>query len=358
MSRTLTIDVGAGTVDVLYTDTESGLHYKTVVKSPVGTIADRVGTADGKLLILGTEMGGGAVTQAVKQRAAREEVVISTSAAATLSHDMERVSSLGLDVVSDRRARELEADGGFSVVTFCDLEIDRLERIVESFGVPFAFDVVGVCAQDHGVAPKGVSHLDYRHNHYTPILDARPHPDALLYRGDEVPEDMSRLRSIAAAAREISAGEVYVMDSGMAAILGASMDPRVRRSDKSLVLDVATSHTVAAALQRDELCGFVEYHTRDIRPERIDWLLRELADGRLEHEQVLAQGGHGAYTRRPLGFDSVEVILATGPKRALVRGSKLDIELGAPLGDNMMTGTVGLLEAIRRYEGWAEIPWA
>jgi uncharacterized protein (DUF1786 family) len=358
MSKILTIDVGAGTMDVLYTDTESGLHYKAVVRSPVSTLADRVRSADGKLLILGTEMGGGAVTQAVKQLAAREQVVISTSAAATISHDTEKVRSLGLDIVSDRRARELETDGGLSVVAFCDLEIDRLRRIVETFGVPFAFDVVGACAQDHGVAPKGVSHLDYRHNHYKPMLDEKPYPHALLHRGDEVPEDMSRLRSIAAAARELCAGEVYVMDSGMAAILGASMDPRVRRCRKSLVLDVATSHTVAAALQDGELCGFVEYHTRDVRPERIDALLQELADGRLRHQRVLAEGGHGAYTRRPLGFDSVEVILATGPKRGILAGSKLEIELGAPFGDNMMTGTVGLLEAIRRREGWAEISYA
>ena len=34
-------------------------------------------------------------------------------------------------------------------------------------------------------------------------------------------------------------------------------------------------------------------------------------------------------------------------KRGLIGPSRLEIELGAPLGDNMMTGTVGVLEAIR-----------
>jgi len=41
----------------------------------------------------------------------------------------------------------------------------------------------------------------------------------------------------------------------------------------------------------------------------------------------------------------------------MLAGSSHPIQLGAPLGDNMMTGTVGLLEAIRRREGWSEIPY-
>jgi uncharacterized protein (DUF1786 family) len=111
-------------------------------------------------------------------------------------------------------------------------------------------------------------------------------------------------------------------------------------------------------LQDGELCAFFEYHTRDITLERLETLVRELADGSLEHARILAEGGHGAYTRRALGFERVEVILATGPKRSLIQGSSLPIALGAPLGDNMMTGTVGLLEAIRRLKGMEPIAYA
>jgi len=39
----------------------------------------------------------------------------------------------------------------------------------------------------------------------------------------------------------------------------------------------------------------------------------------------------------------------------LIAGSKLPMVFGAPLGDNMMTGTVGLLEALRRRKGLAPI---
>jgi hypothetical protein len=52
-----------------------------------------------------------------------------------------------------------------------------------------------------------------------------------------------------------------------------------------------------------------------------------------------------------VGFDRVALILATGPRRSLLRASRLPVVWGAPGGDNMMTGTVGLLEAIGRRKG-------
>ena len=42
MKRYLMIDVGAGTLDLLYYDEFSGEHFKAVVKSPVRTLADKI----------------------------------------------------------------------------------------------------------------------------------------------------------------------------------------------------------------------------------------------------------------------------------------------------------------------------
>jgi uncharacterized protein (DUF1786 family) len=229
-----------------------------------------------------------------------------------------------------------------------DLPTERLRQVVEALGVPFQFDVVGLCAQDHGMPPVGVSHLDYRHSIFKDRLDADPYPHALLYTKNSIPETFNRLRSLARSAEELPVHEIYVMDSGMAAILGASMDFQAGPKDRITVIDVATSHTVGAALEQGEIAGFFEYHTRDITLERLETLVVELAEGSLNHERILAKGGHGAYMRKALGFDSTEIILATGPKRRLLEGSRLPIVMGSPLGDNMMTGTVGVLEAIRR----------
>ena len=352
------VDIGAGTMDVLWYDTETELHYKSVVKSPVKYLAERAAELSGNLLISGTEMGGGPVTTILKERTKSAEVVMSASAAATLHHTPEKVRSWGIEIVEDAKIEDLRHKKNFSHLVLGDLDTERLRRIVAGFGVPFAFEAVVICAQDHGVPPAGVSHLDYRHNMFQAQLNEKPYPHVMLFRDDEVPSEMNRLSSIARAACNFPAEEIYVMDSGMAAILGGSMDVLASPKKRVVILDVATSHTVGAAMDGDEVAGFFEYHTSDITLDRLEYLLVELCDGKIEHDRILAEGGHGAYLRAAIGFHDVDVIIATGPKRRLVEPSKFTIALGAPLGDNMMTGTVGLLEALRRRKGLAPINYS
>jgi uncharacterized protein (DUF1786 family) len=349
MNRFLLVDIGAGTMDILYYDRSEQLTYKAVVESPVRTVARRAAALPGPLLVTGCEMGGGPITEVLRRRADEAAVVMTAAAAATLHHDLQRVRGWGIRIVAPAEADELRHDPQFTHLEIGDLELDRIEQVVSGFGVPFEFDAVGVCAQDHGVPPSGMSHLDYRHQLQRDVLDSIPQPHAALYADHAVPPTLNRLKSIAAAAKALPAANVYVMDSGMAAILGASLDAEAAARQTVLVLDIATSHTVGAALDRGDIAGFFEYHTRDITAARLQQLLVELADGKLAHEQILAEGGHGAYLRRAVGFDAVEAIIATGPKRRLLAQATLPVRFGAPWGDNMMTGTVGLLEAIRRH---------
>jgi uncharacterized protein (DUF1786 family) len=308
------IDIGAGTMDILYYNSRTDLHYKAVVKSPVRYMAEKTAGIPGNLLVVGNEMGGGPITRVLLERTKKAEVVMSRSSSA-------------------------------------------IEQIVKSFGVPYGFDAVAICAQDHGVPDPGISHLDFRHNMFTACLTQKPYPHTLLYQSDQVPDAMNRLKSIAGSAEQLPAAEVYVMDSGMAAILGASLDGKCRQKKRFLVLDIATSHTVGAAMAGEEIAGFFEYHTQDITLEKLEDLLRDLANGKLSHQQILSEGGHGAFLRQAVGFSAIETIVATGPKRKLLAQSKLPIEFGAPWGDNMMTGTVGLLEALRRHKGLAPVTY-
>jgi uncharacterized protein (DUF1786 family) len=351
MGRYLLVDIGAGTMDVLYHDEESGVHYKAVVRSPVLSLAEKVEAIKGKLLITGVEMGGGPISKVLIRRAKEAEVLMSFSSAATIHHNLDRVRSLGIRVIEDHEVDDLLKKEEFGNFTIGDLEVARLQNIVKGFGVPFEFDILGICAQDHGVPPDGISHLDFRHNIFSASLDENPYPHALIYKSNELPATFSRLTAISNSAKALPAKEIYVMDSGMAAILGASMDIQATSKKKMLLLDVATSHTLGAALDGAEIAAFFEYHTHDITLRRLEPLLMEMAEGKLKHETILAEGGHGAYHRKALGFQNVELILATGPKRGLVKESKLPIVMGAPFGDNMMTGTVGILEAIRRRKG-------
>jgi uncharacterized protein (DUF1786 family) len=282
---------------------------------------------------------------------------MSASAAATLHHNPDIVHSWGIDIVEDEKIIRFQQDDSYSDLVLGDIDVARLRGIVDGFGVPFKFDAVAICAQDHGVPPAGVSHLDYRHNMFQARLQQKPYPHVLLYNSDEVPPEMNRLSCVAQTAGGIPADEVYVMDSGMAAILGGSMDVLARDKQRVIILDVATSHTVGAAMLDDKIAGFFEYHTSDITLERLENLLVELCDGKIEHSRVLSEGGHGAFLRAAIGFKDTDVIIATGPKRRLVEPSRLNIVFGGPLGDNMMTGTVGLLEALRRRKGLESISY-
>lgn len=345
------LDIGAGTMDVLYYDEASKISYKAVVKSPVLYLAEKAQMLNGNLLVTGCEMGGGHISKVLRERAKESEVIMTVSSAATIHHDLERVRSWGIRVIEDTAADDFRLNEKYHHLVIGDLEIDRLKEIVNGFGVSFEFDVVGICAQDHGVPPEGVSHLDYRHSIFSASLNETPFPHALLYKNDEIPTTFNRLTSIAGGAKELQVDEIYVMDSGMAAVLGASMDIQAKGKEKLLILDVATSHTLGAAMEREEIAGFFEYHTSDITLERLETLLVGLAEGKLHHKQILEEGGHGVYERKVSGYRDVEIIVATGPKRGLVQNSHLPIVMGAPFGDNMMTGAVGILEAIRRRKG-------
>ncbi len=350
MKRYLMIDVGAGTLDLLYYDASSGEHFKAVVKSPVRTQADTIESLPGNLVVTGVEMGGGRVSAVLKNRAQTRAVAMSAGAAATVHHDPARVASAGIVIVSDEKARSLAAAPDYTAVTLADIEPDRLRQIITGLGVPFEFDVIGLCAQDHGVPPRDVSHLDYRHRLFAEALDRSPFPHTLVYPADQVPETFNRLRCMARTAKQLPAKEIFVMDSGMAAIQGACCDPLCLGLKRFMVLDIATSHTVGAAISAGEIAGFFEYHTHDITIEKLDRLLTALPGGELDHAGILNEGGHGAYSRRQFDYRENEIIIATGPRRALMAGSRLPYANGAPWGDNMMTGTVGILEAIRKYK--------
>jgi uncharacterized protein (DUF1786 family) len=350
MKNLLAIDIGAGTMDILCYVPDEKMHYKSVVQSPVRTRAASLQATTGNLAVTGVEMGGGPVTGVLQTRAKTHQVVISATAAATIHHDPARVETMGLQIVEDHELDAWIRKPDFTPVTLGDIEPDRIQRIVESFGLPFEFEAIAVCAQDHGAAPPGVSHLEFRHQLFKARLDRHPYPHTLLFSREDLPAEFNRLGSIARAAAQLPTRNVYVMDSGMAAILGASLDPAVKDLATFMVLDIATSHTVAAVVTGSELQGSLEYHTHDITLERLEQLLLDLPEGRVAHDRILAEGGHGAYLRTVVGYDAVQAIVATGPKRRLLAPSGLPITWGAPWGDNMMTGCTGLIEALRRRE--------
>ena len=112
MARFLLVDIGAGTMDVLCYDADTDLHYKAVVKSPVRYVAETTAAKSGNLLVTGCEMGGGPITQLLKDRARTEDVVISASAAATLLHHL---SGSVIDLSERYRSGSYASSGSYNI---------------------------------------------------------------------------------------------------------------------------------------------------------------------------------------------------------------------------------------------------
>jgi uncharacterized protein (DUF1786 family) len=351
MSNCLAVDIGAGTMDILYYDFETREHYKAVVKSPAVSFVEKIREIQGPLVISGKEMGGGKIKRILAEKARQYPVIMTKKAAATIHHDEKKVSALGIDIIEEKDVEKYILSDMNHVKTE-DIDVHLLKSITDSFGVPFSFDIVGICAQDHGWPPKGESHLDFRNHIFSEALQKTSKPERLLYKEDEVPVSLNRLSSIAETARCVPAEEVYVMDSGMAAIAGGCCDSHVRQKEVFTVIDVATSHTLIAAVDNEEIAAFVEYHTRDISGEIITEMIIRVAQAEAHHDQILKQGGHGAYIHKKAGISAIQTVVVTGPKRHMVlKEKKASFIEGAPMGDTMMTGTTGIIDSImkRKY---------
>ena len=353
MARFLAIDIGAGTLDAMFLDTNSGDQFKFVAKSPTRTLAERITACrSNRILIMGRQMGGGPVTEAIKAKAQQCKVMMTRSAAETIHHRIGRVKNLGVMVIPPKVAKQEVKKWDTSWFKAGDVVVEDILTMLKSMGIEPSVDFFGISVQDHGT-PKGeISSLDFRHQIFKGIIDKDPRPSAFLFEADRIPSYLRRMRAAAMDAKGIPSRKICLMDTGMAAIQGASSDPSARGKRSIIVLDIATSHTLGALILDGEIGGFFEYHTSAITPEILRALIIDLAEGRLSHERIVSEGGHGAYTRKALGFDGVEIILATGPKRRILRQIGIGgIIPGAPFGDNMMTGTAGLILAMAEREG-------
>ena len=353
MARFLAVDVGAGTLDAMFLDTRSGDQFKFVAKSPTRTLAEKImACKEGEILITGHQMGGGPVTEAIRTKARECRVMMTRSAAETIHHRLERIENLGVALISQEVAKKKAEGPNVSWFKAGDIVAENIITALKSIGIEPVVDFFGIGVQDHGTPRGEISSLDFRHQIFKKIIDRSPNPSAFLFVAEKIPSYLWRMRAAAIDAKGIPSDKIYLMDTGMAAILGASSDQSARGKKSIIVLDIATSHTLGALLVDGEIGGFFEYHTNAVTPEILKSLIIDLADGRLSHEKIVAEGGHGAYIRKAVGFNGVELILATGPKRRILDRIGIDnIVLGSPFGDNMMTGTAGLILAMAEREG-------
>jgi uncharacterized protein (DUF1786 family) len=351
MEPILTIDIGAGTTDILIYFPDRGELYKAVTLSAIKRTAQYILKEKGELLITGTIMGGGAVSKAVVQKAKTDNVYMTPEAAQTVNNDIEKVKEKGITIISEEKARHLQKDKAIKHIAFEDLSLSGIKSLLTQLGARWNFSYIAGAVQDHGVCPEGVSALDFRHQVLKERIEHSPSPEEFLFLYEEIPEYLTRMKATGKILSQIPHRKLFMMDTGMAAIVGASLDTRLLGCTHYLIVDIGNSHTLGAVLSEGLIGGFFEYHTDGLNPQKMEELLINLGDGRLNHQEIVSKGGHGAYVRFCPGFDKIEKIVVTGPRRReIMKYVSIDYIEGAPLGDNMMTGASGLLESINRKE--------
>jgi uncharacterized protein (DUF1786 family) len=341
--RILTVDIGTGTQDILVFEAGTVIEnaVQLIMPSPTALLAERVkqATADRvDLLLSGVTMGGGPDAWAVEAHLrAGLSVYATEDAARTFDDDLTRVEAMGIRVVD----RDQQADGARRL-EMRDFYWPELMAALGAFGVSAAFDAVTVAVFDHGAAPPGVSDRRFRFDYLREQVERGIGLEGFGFIADEIPERMTRMKAVARTWD--GSAPLFLMDTGPAAILGALDDDRLGQADSSIVVNLGNFHAIATVLDGRRIAGLLEHHTGELTREELERYLERLASGTITNEEVFADMGHGALE---LGAPSTppQILGVTGPRRALLDGSRLNPYFAVPHGDMMLAGCFGLLRA-------------
>ncbi len=159
-------------------------------------------------------------------------------------------------------------------------------------------------------------------------------------------------RGLGAAVAEALPG-VMLMDTCVAGVRGALLDPQAAQHlDSGLtVVNAGNTHTFAALVRGEQMCGIYEHHTGLLSPENFFSHLERFQQGTLTNSEIFDDQGHGcAYVPDfdPRGEFAFTVI--TGPRRRLAQG--WPGVMAAPFGEMMLSGCFGLVVAYLEQEGY------
>ena len=261
----------------------------------------------------------------------------------TFDDDMTMVERMGVTLVAEDEIGRLDAER----VVLRDLDLGAIRAALAAFDVSGNFDGLALGCLDHGAAPPGYSDRLFRFDHLRRVVDKRNDLRAFACLPEEVPDYLTRTRSVLACADE--GVPTVFLDTGPAAALGALQDPIVGEREEQVVLNLGNMHALCFHLRGTRIVSLYEHHTGEVTREQIEDFTERLVAGTLSHEEVFASKGHGVY-RVDSGqwtVDSRErpLIAVTGPQRGMLRGSRLEPYFAVPHGDMMVSGCFGLLWA-------------
>jgi len=171
------------------------------------------------------------------------------------------------------------------------------------------------------------------------------------YLTQELPDYLTRMKAVAKSV-DVDA-PLLLLDTGVAAALGALQDSEVSQHDDLLTVNMGNAHAIAFHLHGSSIEGFFEHHTRLLNAASLDLLITKLIRGTLTNDEVYNGGGHGAVV---FGGHWHRAFLAiTGPRHDVIAGSSMEIHRAVPHGDTMLAGCYGLVSACAlRMDDWRE----
>jgi uncharacterized protein (DUF1786 family) len=368
--KILTVDIGTGTQDIFLYDSRLDIEngFKLILPSPTMMIHRRVKQAldaarRTPILLTGHQMGGGPSAWAIEEAArARIPIYMTPDAATTLNDELDKVEALGIKIISEEESLQLSA---VSKIELKDFDFPAISKTFEDYGVSLNdLEAIAVAVFDHGNAPAGVSDRQFRFDYLDERIKAKNSLSAFAYLSNDIPKIMTRLQSVADSAGELPC-PLVVMDTAPAAVLGAGFDPVVAQHRQKIICNIGNFHTLAFRLGEKGIEGVFEHHTGEIDLQKLESLLRRLADSSLKHEDVFNDMGHGAlmYSQEKFEFGKDEFdVVVTGPRRSMFRAlgqrpptindgqssivnGHLRPYFATPFGDMMIAGCFGLLAA-------------
>lgn len=352
--RILTIDIGTGTQDILLFDSSSRIEncVKMIMPSPTSLLAGRISraTADCRpVLLTGTTMGGGPITGAISQHTKQGLAAYATARAALTFHDnLEVVRDMGVTILDDE---EMIALPNLETIELKDIDLEAIGQALAAFGVDSRSDAIAVAVLDHGFAPPGISNRIFRFNHLLRVFGQNRELISSAYLAGEIPDSLTRMRAVADSID--FDGPLLLLDTGVAAALGALQDKAVSQHEDLITVNTGNSHTIAFHLHRGLIQGLFEHHTGILNADKMDRLIIRLSQGTLSNKEVYDDGGHGAVV---FGGDrDIPFVATTGPRYDLIEGSSLKPYRAFAYGDTMLAGCYGLVKACaQRIDDWRE----
>ena len=356
--KILTVDIGTGTQDIFLYDSALDLEngYKLVMPSPTMMVNRRLKLATQRreaVLLTGYLMGGGPSQWAARDHVRAGGVLYATpSAARTFNDDLDYVQKeMGVRLVSE--AESLALDDEIVRLELKDFDFPLIARAFAEFGVDLreGVDAVAAAVFDHGDSPPGYSDRQFRFDY----LDARCRAarglqlSVFAHRAEAIPSSMTRLKAVADSARAQGVDvPLMVMDTAPAAVLGATLDPRVAEkiAGAALVANVGNFHCLVFRLSPKGVEGIFEHHTGEVTRAKMDRFIAALAASTLQHQDVFDDMGHGALVYDLAPLRPPHFLAVTGPRRSLLRGSQFNPYFAVPYGDMMIAGCFGLLAAL------------